>query len=69
MEIKNEIKSYIVKSGKSLTEVVELINTSYSKSESVSNLSNKLTRGTLKYREALEIADVLDYKIQWAKKD
>lgn len=43
MEIKNEIKSYIVKTGKSLTEVVELINAEYGKNESVSNLSNKLT--------------------------
>ncbi len=69
MEIKNEIKSYIVKTGKSLTEVVELINVKYGKSESVSNLSNKLTRGTIKYREALEIADVLGYKILWEKKE
>lgn len=68
MEIKNEIKSYIVKTGKSLTEVVELINAEYGKNESVSNLSNKLTRGTVKYREVLEIAEVLDYKILWEKK-
>ncbi len=68
MEIKNEIKSYIVKSGRSLTEVVRIINEKFNKEDTVSNLSNKLTRGTIKYREAQEIAEAIGYRIEWVEK-
>lgn len=64
-EIKNEIRSYIVKKGYSIKKVVELINQKYGRNYSGANLTNKLHRGTLKYREAKEIADVLGYKIEW----
>ena len=66
--IKEDIKSLIVKSGKTMSEVVNLLNEKYNKNDSVQNLSNKLARGTLKYSEALEIADVIGYKIEWTKK-
>lgn len=32
------------------------------------NISNKLSRGTIKYSEILEIADIIGYKIVWEKK-
>lgn len=35
---------------------------------SSSNLANKLSRDTLKYVEAQEIAEVLGYEIIWQKK-
>lgn len=68
--IKNEIKSYIAKAGFTLTAVVNNINQNKSKNEetSVQNLSNKLTRGTIKYSEALEIADAIGYEIVWKPK-
>lgn len=68
MGIKEDIKSLIVKSGITMSEVVNLLNERYNKNDSVQNLSNKLTRGTLKYSEALEIADVIGYEIEWTKK-
>jgi hypothetical protein len=69
MVLKDEIKSLIVKSGLTMNEVVRRINGKYDRKDSVSNLSNKLTRGTLKYREAEEIAEAIGYKIEWIKQD
>lgn len=67
MGIKEDIKSKIIQSGKTMSEVIELINNKYNKNDTVQNLSNKLSRGTLKYSEALEIADVIGCTIQWVK--
>ncbi|WP_341455979.1 MULTISPECIES: LLM class flavin-dependent oxidoreductase [Oscillospiraceae] len=52
-----------------MSEVVRRINEQYGRQDSVANLSNKLTRGTLKYREAQEIAEVIGYRIEWVRKD
>lgn len=68
MALKEEIKSLIIKSGYTMSQVVEMINAKHNRNDSVSNLSNKLTRGTLKYREAEEIAEVIGYEIVWVKK-
>lgn len=69
MALKEEIKSMIVKSGLTMNEVVRRMNEKYDRNDSVSNLSNKLTRGTLKYREAEEIAEVIGYRIEWIKQN
>lgn len=68
--IKNEIKSYIAKTGNTLTSVVDAINENRSEENQMStqNLSNKLYRGTIKYSEILEIAEAIDYKIVWLPK-
>ena len=31
------------------------------------NISNKLSRGTIKYSAIKEIADIIGYKIKWVK--
>ena len=49
---RNEIKSYIVRTGMT----------------SVPNLSGKLKRGSLRYGEAVELADALGYDIVWEKR-
>lgn len=67
-ELKNEIRSYMVKKGFSVQKVVDALNKKYGRNDSGQNLTNKLHRGTLKYREALEIADVIGYKIEWIEK-
>jgi len=66
---KNEIKSYIVKSGYTMTEIIEMVNKKYNKTDTVQNLSNKLTRGTIRYNEVLEIADICGYNIEWIEKN
>ena len=67
-KLKNEIRSYMVKKGYSVQKVVELINQKYGRNDSGQNLTNKLHRGTLRYKEALEIADVIGYRIEWVEK-
>ena len=63
--LRGEIKSYIVREGRTMEEVATMLKEMYNRSGSVSNLSGKLNRGTLRYQEAKEIADVLDYDIIW----
>ena len=54
---RNEIKSYIVRTGMTMTEVVDYLSDEYAWSRSVPNLSGKLKRGSLRYGEAVELAD------------
>lgn len=68
MEVRNEIKSYIVGEGLSMREVLERLVVTHGWSGSVSNLSAKLRRGTIRYEEVRELADVLEYDLVWRKK-
>ena len=68
MNIRNEIKAYIVQEGATMGEVVRMLAFVHGWSASVPNLSDKLNRGTLRYREAIELADVLGYDIIWQKR-
>ena len=63
---RNEIKSYIVRTG--MTEVVDYLSNEYGWSRSVPNLSGKLKRGSLRYGEAVELANALGYDIVWQKR-
>ena len=65
---RNEIKSYITREGMTMTEVVELLADAHGWSSSVPNLSGKLRRGSLRYTEAVELADVLGYDLVWQKR-
>ena len=66
--LRNEIKSYIVRSGYTMQEVVDRLSEDYGWSGSVSNLSNKLQRESLRYTEAVQLADVLGFEIVWQKR-
>ena len=68
MNVKNEIKSIIVRSGMTMQQVVELLSDEYGWSDSISNFSNKLSRGSLRYREAIQLADVMGYDLIWQKR-
>ena len=67
-DLRNEIKSYIVRTGCTMQEVVDLLADEHGWSDSVSNLSNKLQRESLRYTEAVQLADVLGYDIVWQKR-
>ena len=69
MDTRNEIKSYIVRQGITMTELVEKLADQYGWSASVPNLSGKLRRDSLRYREAIELADVLGYDIIWKRRE
>ena len=66
--IRNEIKAMIVRHGMSMNDVVALLVDEYGWSSSVSNFSAKLRNETLRYREAVELADVLGCDIIWQKR-
>ena len=51
MGIREEIKSYIVRSGMTMTEVVDRLYDDYDWSRSVPNLSGKLRRASLSYEQ------------------
>ena len=51
MNIRNEIKAQIVRAGMTMQQVVDLLSDEYGWSDSVSNFSNKLARGSLRYDE------------------
>lgn len=67
-DMRNEIKAYIVRRGMTMQEVVDVLSDVYSWSDSVSNLSNKLQRESLRYKEAIQLADALSYDIQWVRR-
>lgn len=66
--IRNEIKAQIIRAGYTMQEVVDQLHDEYGWSDSVSNLSGKLQRESLRYREAVELADVLGYELVWKPK-
>ena len=68
MDIRNELKSYIVKEGMTMRELVDMLAYEYDWSDSVPNFSGKLSRGSLRYSEAVEMADVMGYDIVWVKR-
>lgn len=69
MDIKQEIKIILAREDITMKELVERLNHKYGRSGSLQNMSNKLSKDTLKYQEALEIADVLGYEIVWKGKE
>ena len=68
MNVRNEIKAQIARTGMTMQEVVDLLSEEYGWSDSVSNLSATLQRESIRYKEVLELADVLGYEIVWQKR-
>ncbi len=68
MDTRNGIKSYIVREGMTRADLVEKLAEQYGWSASVPNLSGKLRRDSLRYREAVELADALGYDIIWQRR-
>ena len=60
-DLRNEIKAYIVRQGMTMQEVVDVLSDVY-------GWSNKLQRESLRYKEAVQLADALGYDIQWVRR-
>ena len=69
MNIRNEIKAQIVRAGYTMHELVDKLHDEYGWSDSVSNLSAKLQRQSIRYREVVELAETLGYELVWKKRD
>ena len=67
MNVRNEIKAQIIRTGMTMQQVVDLLSDEYGWSDSVSNLSNKLQRESLRYTEVVQLADVLGFEVVWRK--
>ena len=68
MNIRNEIKAQIIRVGFTMQELVDRLAEEHGWSNSVSNLSAKLQRESIRYKEVVELADVLGYDIVWQKR-
>ena len=64
-DIRNEIRSYMVARGHTYKSVAQLLNSKLGLNVTAQSLNNKLARGSLRYIDAKNIADVLGYKIKW----
>lgn len=65
--VHNSVKAMIAAQGWTLTRVVEKMNELRTEDNqtSVQNISNKLTRGTIKYVEVAEIAKIIGINLFW----
>ncbi|MBI6875595.1 LLM class flavin-dependent oxidoreductase [Clostridium aciditolerans] len=68
MPLKEELKALIIKSGWTMTDVVNRLNEKHNRDTTVQNFSSKLIRGTLKYSEVEEVLDLIGYEIEWVPK-
>ncbi len=67
--IHGQVKAYLALTNWTLTDVVEEMNRrrDISNQTSLQNISNKLRRGTIKYSEILEIAEIIGCQIKWER--
>ncbi len=70
MGMKEDLKSYIIKSGWNISKVQDELNKRNGTNFGMQNLSKKINNETLRYNEILQIADIIGYEIDWhPKKD
>lgn len=65
MALKENLKAAIIKSGWTMTSVVEEINKRNDTDYTVQNFSSKLSRGTLRYVEVEQVLEIIGYRIEW----
>ena len=66
--VKCDIQSHIIAAGYTQKEAVDACSAEYGWSDSDSNFSNKLDKQTLRYKEVLQLAEVLGYEIIWQRR-
>lgn len=66
-QVKKDVKALLVQEDLKLKELVELLTKKTGKMYSSSGLSHKLGREKLSYKEMLDIAEILGYKIKFEK--
>jgi hypothetical protein len=69
MALKDELKALIIKSGWTMTQVVDELNKKYNRNTSVQNFSSKLKRESLKYTEVEEVLELIGYSIVWSQNE
>lgn len=69
MPAKEQIKILLAKEDMKMTKLAELLTEKLGKKMTLSNLSYKLTRGTLHFNEAEAIGEILGYKLEFIKEN
>lgn len=69
MSFRDDLKSVIIKSGFTLSQVNEELNKRHETNLGFQNFSNRLRGETFKYTEVMEILDIIGYDVQWIKRD
>lgn len=64
---KNQLKMLLMSKNMTMTQLVELLNERYGRTDSLQNLANKIRKETIRYSEVMEIAEVLNIQIQWTE--
>lgn len=64
-DVHNIVRAMLVRQGWTLTQVVKEMNRRHPerKATTVQNISNKLTRGTIKFSEVLEIMEIIELDV------
>jgi len=68
MSVREDVKTIIVQTNWTITEIAKEMTKITGKNYSGSNLSQKLSRKTLKYEEAKLIGEILNYELKFVKK-
>lgn len=68
MSTRDDIKSLIFKEGQTINSVAKELSRISGKEITPNNLSLKLARDTLRYKEAKAIAEILGYELEFRKK-
>lgn len=68
MSTRDDIKSLIFKEGHTINSVAKELSRISGKEITPNNLSLKLARDTLRYKEAKAIAEILGYELEFRKR-
>ncbi|HIQ88597.1 TPA: LLM class flavin-dependent oxidoreductase [Candidatus Galligastranaerophilus faecipullorum] len=68
MSTRDDIKSLIFKEGQTINSVAKELSRISGKEITPNNLSLKLARDTLRYKEAKAIAEILGYELEFRKR-
>ena len=67
-QIRNDIKSIMAKKGFNLNTLATAYADKYGRKMTVQNLGNKINKGTIRYFEVIELADILGFDVEFVKK-
>lgn len=65
LNLKHKIRAMMAERGYTFEKLAQKLNEVYGIKESKNNISNKLSRGTLRFIEVKRIANVLDFNINF----
>jgi signal recognition particle GTPase len=67
MSVRTDIKKILIESDVTITKVAKELSKKIGKHYTQSNISQKLSRGTLKYEEAKLIGEILGYELKFVR--